>query len=170
MVQADIETGTGRYRLTKRFLSSKHASVTDLENGRLIAQADEAEQFISSLVRGGTAEPAGLLWVRQGVTGIDQRDKREEENEKRIRESLLTSVQGEVEAITGGRRMSAIIERCSEELSQLVTDKLKPKARGPYAVAIEERDRLVAEEQRLRGEVERLREALDQRAQIVKRL
>jgi len=170
MVQADIVTGNGRYRLTKRFLSSKHASVTDLENGRLIAQADEAEQFISSLVRGGTAEPAGLLWVRQGVTGIDQRDKREEENEKRIRESLLTSVQGEVEAITGGRRMSAIIERCSEELSQLVTDKLKPKARGPYAVAIEERDRLVAEEQRLRGEVERLREALDQRAQIVKRL
>jgi len=170
MVQADIETGTGRYRLTKRFLSSKHASVTDLQNGRLIAQADEAENFIASLMRGGTAEPAGLLWVRQGVTGLDQRDKREEENEKRIRESLLTSVQGEVEAITGGRRMSAIIDRCNEELSLLVTDKLKPKARGPYAAAIEERDRLIAEEQRLHSEVDRLREALDQRAQVVKRL
>src|SRR5690606_7636739 len=111
-----------RYRLTKRFLSSKHASVTDLQTGRLIAQADEAENFIAELIRGGVAEPAGLLWVRQGVTGLEPRDKREEDNEKRIRESLLTSVQGEVEAITGGRRMSAIIDSCNEELSQLVTD------------------------------------------------
>src|SRR5690606_1738046 len=109
-------TRNGRYRLTKRFLSGRSASIIDLDNGRLVAQADEAENFIAGLVRGGTAEPAGLLWVRQGITGIEQRDKKEEEGEKRIRESLLTSVQGEVEAITGGRRMAAIIDACSEEL------------------------------------------------------
>lgn len=170
LVQADIETRSGRYRLTKQFLSGKRANVIDLSNGRLIAQADEAENFIAELIRGGSAEPAGLLWVRQGVTGIEQRDKKEEEGEKRLRESLLTSVQGEVEAITGGRRMMEIIDACSEELNRLVTPTMRPKAGGPYANALDEQKRLVAEEARLRSEVEALREALDQRAQVLKRL
>lgn len=170
LIQADIETANGRFRLTKKFLSGKHASIVDLDNGRLVAQADEAENFIAALMRGGTAEPAGLLWVRQGVTGIEQRDKKEEEGEKRIRESLLTSVQGEVEAITGGRRMAEIIELCNEELTKLVTATMRPKAGRPYALAVEEQKRLTDEELRLRGEVELLRGALDERSNVLKRL
>ena len=78
LVEADIETEAGRFRLTKQFYSGRRASVTDLANGRLVAQADEAESFISALTRGGAGGPAGILWVRQGITGIENRSKSEE--------------------------------------------------------------------------------------------
>ena len=170
LVEADISSDGGRYRLTKQFYGRGRATVTDIATGRLVAQADEAEAFISSLIRGGTGGPAGLLWVRQGVTGIENRSRSEEENDKRVRESLLSSVQGEVEALTGGRRMAAILEACEEELSRLVTPTLKPKAGGRYAAAREERDRLEAEEARLSQEVAMLHEALERRRKAQARL
>jgi len=170
IVEADIATETGRYRLTKQFYSGRRASVTDLASGRLVAQADEAEAFIGDLISGGTSGPAGLLWVRQGVTGIENRSKSEEENDKRVRESLLTSVQGEVEALTGGRRMSAVLEACEEELNRLVTATLRPKTGGRFAAALEDRDRLQAEEARLAKEVEMLHGALDRRRSVQGRL
>jgi DNA repair exonuclease SbcCD ATPase subunit len=170
LVEADIATADGRYRLTKQFYGGKRASVTDLASGRLVAQADEAEAFIGNLIRGGSGGPAGLLWVRQGVTGIEKRSKSEEESDKRVRESLLSSVQGEVEALTGGRRMAEIAAACDEELYRLVTATLRPKTGGLYAAAIEEHEKLLGEEQRLRAEVTALRDALDKRRLALARL
>jgi DNA repair exonuclease SbcCD ATPase subunit len=170
MIEADISTDKGRYRLTKQFYGGRRATVTELPGGRMVAQADEAENFIAGLIKGGTAGPAGLLWVRQGITGIERRSKTEEDSEKRVRESLLSSVQGEVEAVTGGRRMSDVLAACSEELALLVTPGGKPKAGGAYAAALEERTRLEAEEKRLSAEVLALRTALDQRTAAQKRL
>ncbi|MDB5531019.1 MAG: putative double-strand break repair [Devosia sp.] len=170
MVEADIATDDGRYRLTKQYYGGKRASVTDLASGRLVAQADEAEAFITGLIRGGTGGPAGLLWVRQGITGIDKRSNAEEDSEKRVRESLLSSVQGEVEALTGGRRMAEIAAACEEELYRLVTATLRPKAGGRYAAALEERDKWFALEQRLATEVTTLRDALDKRRIALTRL
>ncbi|HTN60155.1 MAG TPA: AAA family ATPase, partial [Devosia sp.] len=170
LVEADIATADGRFRLTKQFYGGKRASVTDLASGRLVAQADEAESFIAALIRGGSAGPAGLLWVRQGVTGIEKRSNSEEENDKRVRESLLSSVQGEVEALTGGRRMAEIATACEAELATLVTSTLRPKAGGRYAAALEERDRLLRDEQKLAAEVTVLRDALDQRRLAIARL
>ncbi|TIU87504.1 MAG: DNA-binding protein, partial [Mesorhizobium sp.] len=143
VVEADITTSEGRYRLAKQFYGGRLASVIDLDGGRLLAQADEAEAFIGKLIHGGSAGPAGLLWVRQGVTGIERRSKSEEDGEKRVRESLLSSVQGEVEALTGGRRMAEIAAACEEELYSLVTSTLRPKSGGLYAAALDERDKLV---------------------------
>jgi len=170
LVEADIATDGGRFRLTKQFYGGRRAMVTDLATGQVIAQADEAEAFIGNLVHGGTAGPAGLLWVRQGITGIEKQSKAEEENDKRVRESLLSSVQGEVEALTGGRRMAAIFEACEEELFLLVTATLRPKAGGRYAAAMEDRDRLQAEEERLAKEVAMLHAALDRRRAVQARL
>lgn len=169
-VEAEIETEAGRFRLTKQFYGGKRATVVDLATGRLVAQADEAEAFISDLTRGGSAGPAGLLWVRQGVTGMEKRSNSEEESDKKVRETLLSSVQGEVEALTGGRRMADILAACEADISKLVTATLRPKTGGRYAQAIEDRDRLLAEEARLRGEVETLREALDKRRRARARL
>ncbi len=169
LIEAEIATAEGRFRITKQFYSGRSAQVTDLDSGRLVAQADEAENFIAGLVRGGTAGPAGLLWVRQGVTGIEKRPKAEEDSEKQVRASLLESVQGEVEAVTGGRRMAEIMATVVDELDKLVTKK-GPKAGGRYAAAIQERDRLAADEERLRAEVAALRQALDRRAIAMKRL
>ena len=170
VIEADIETDRGRYRLAKQFIGGKRASVTDLGSGRLVAQADEAETFIAALTRGGTAGPSGLLWVRQGITGIEDRDRREEEDERRVRASLLESVQGEVEAVTGGRRMAEISARCAEELARLVTATGRPKVGGPYDAVLAEQKRLAAEEARLAADVNALRKDLDERAAAAKHL
>ncbi|TAJ26979.1 DNA-binding protein [Bosea sp. (in: a-proteobacteria)] len=169
LVEADIAHGEERFRITKQYYGGGFARVTDLASGRLVAQADEAENFISALIKGGPAGPAGLLWVRQGVTGIEKRSNAEEDGEKQVRASLLESVQGEVEAMTGGRRMAEIMQTVAGELDKLVT-KRGPKAGGRYAAAIEARDRLAAEEARLSADVGLLREALDKRATALKRL
>lgn len=142
LVEADIVTGDGQYRLTKQFYGGKRAEIRDLTSGRLVKQADEAEAFIAALTRGGSSGPSGLLWVRQGVTGIERQSNAEQESDKRVRETLLTSAQGEVEALTGGRRMAEIVAACEEELSRLVTTTLRPKTGGRYAAAIDERDHL----------------------------
>lgn len=170
LVEADILTKDGPFRLTKQFYGGRRAMVRELGTGRLVAQADEAERFIANLVQGGTTGPAGLLWVRQGITGIERRAKSDEEGEKRARESVLTSVQGEVESLTGGRRMAQAVASCEEELSLLVTATGRPKAGGAYAQAIDERDRLVEAERRLATEVKALREALDRRRALRARL
>ncbi|AOG12755.1 MULTISPECIES: DNA-binding protein [unclassified Agrobacterium] len=170
LVEADITTGEGSFRVTKQYYGGRSARVVDLASGRLVAQADEAENFITSLIRGGTSGPAGLLWVRQGITGIEKRSRTEEEGEKQVRQSLLESVQGEVEAVTGGRRMAEIMAAAKEALSDMVTATGRPKAGGRYAAAIEERDRLANDEARLAADVSRLRQALDQRANAAARL
>ncbi|MFD1474333.1 AAA family ATPase, partial [Ancylobacter polymorphus] len=170
LVEADISTGAGRYRLTKQYYGGRFARVTDLATGRLLAQADEAEAFIAGLIRGGTAGPAGLLWVRQGLTGIEKRSKSEEDSEKQVRASLLESVQGEVEAVTGGRRMAEIMAATQAALADLVTATGRPKAGGRYAAALDARDALIEQEQRLAADVLALREALEVRAQALKRL
>ncbi len=170
LVEADIATDEGQFRITKQYYGGRSARVIDLGSGRLVAQADEAENFITSLIRGGTSGPAGLLWVRQGITGMEKRSRTEEEGEKQVRQSLLESVQGEVEAVTGGRRMAEIMSAVKEALSDIVTATGRPKAGGRYAAVIEERDRLTADEARLASEVARLRQALDQRANAAARL
>ena len=170
IVEADIATDAGRYRITKQYYSGRSARVTDLASGRIVAQADEAENFIAALIKGGTAGPAGLLWVRQGITGIEKRSRAEEDSEKQVRASLLESVQGEVEAVTGGRRMAAIIEMTQEALGKLVTATGRPKKDGRYAAEIEAVETLASREQRLSGEVEALRDALDERARLSKQL
>jgi len=170
ILEADLTTSHGRFRITKQYYGGRYARVTDLTTGRLVAQADEAENFIADLIKGGTAGPAGLLWVRQGITGIEKRSKTEEEGEKEVRRSLLESVQGEVEAVTGGRRMADIMDATQAALAELVTATGRPKTGGRYAAARDESERLLAEERRLAGEVTALREALDRRASAVRRL
>ena len=169
LVEADIAHGDERFRITKQYYGGGFARVTDLATGRLVAQADEAENFIGALIKGGPAGPAGLLWVRQGVTGIEKRSNAEEDGEKQVRASLLESVQGEVEAITGGRRMAEIMQAVAGELDKVVT-KRGPKAGGRYAEAIDARDRLAAEEARLAADVALLRDALDKRTSAQKQL
>lgn len=170
LVQADIQTAEGRLRISKQFFGGKKASVENLDTGSLLAQADEAERLISEVIRGGASGPAGLLWVRQGVTGLQERDRKEEEGERRVRESLLTSVQGEVEAITGGRRMTEVLLACESELFSLVTPTRKPKAGSVFDAALKERDALKETVHAHTAKVRKLRDALDKRALAQNRL
>ncbi len=171
LVEADIVTSAGAFRLTKQFFAGKRAQVREQASGRIIAQADEAERFITSLISDGAAGPAGLLWVRQGLTGMERRVKSEDEAEKRARETVLGLVQGEVEALTGGRRMTQALAACEAELGRLVTPATgKPKANGPYDAALKTRDRLAELARHQMSEVADLRHALDRRRALRARL
>ena len=90
LIEADIAVGDAQYRITKQFYGGRFAKVADLATGQLIAQADEAENFISKLINGGAGGPAGLLWVRQGITGIERRSKSEEDSERLVRTSYAS--------------------------------------------------------------------------------
>jgi hypothetical protein len=43
LIEADIATGEGRFRITKQYFGGRSARVIDLASGQLVAQADEAE-------------------------------------------------------------------------------------------------------------------------------
>ncbi|TGV62071.1 DNA-binding protein, partial [Mesorhizobium sp. M00.F.Ca.ET.149.01.1.1] len=63
-----------------------------------------------------------------------------------------------------------IAAACEEELYSLVTSTLRPKSGGLYAAALDERDKLVKDEQRLSAEVTGLRDSLDKRRMALARL
>jgi len=103
-VEADVETLDGAYRLRKRWLGAAQSQVMESASGRIVAQADEADHWIDNRIRGGATGPAGLLWVQQGLVEMGQGAGKSADAEKSAREDVLTSVAGEIETLTGGRR------------------------------------------------------------------
>lgn len=164
-VAVEVDLPEGRFRITKRWISKPQAQVHDA-TGRLIAQADEAEAWIDRLMGGGLAGPSGLLWVRQGLMGLESDDKRERERDLSARRDLMSSVAGEIDMMTGGRRMDAVIDRVAEALAKLATDGGRPKAGGEWKRAQDEAAALAAEEAVLRPRAERLSGDLARRSEV----
>ncbi|WP_306043696.1 chromosome segregation protein SMC [Mameliella sp. MMSF_3455] len=146
-VLAEIETAEGRFTLAKRWLSKPRAHVW--QDGRLIAQADAAEAWISQLAAADAGGPAGLLWVRQGLTGFDENGKKAQDTAREARRDLLSSIAGEVDTMTGGARMDAALKRCREELGRYATATGRPLKTGPWKAAQDRVDELQAEHDRL---------------------
>ena len=160
-VAVEIELNDGIYRIEKRWSHRRNGEARIETAGQLIGQADEAEAWIADTLKsprdGG---PAGLLWVRQGLTGLDDGNAAQ-----LARRDLLTSVAGEVEAMTGGRRMDTARERCRRELDRYLTAKGQVKTGGPLKHCQDEvaalrsaRDELAAKSERLRVELDRRRD------------
>lgn len=173
-VMVEVELPEGRFRISKRWLGRAQAQVQDA-SGRLIAQADEAEAWIDRLMGGDLAGPSGLLWVRQGLLGIEPEgnstdEKRERERGLAARRDLLSSVAGEIDMMTGGRRMDAVLDRVSDALGRLATATGRPKAGGVWAAAQEEAQRLAAEEQDLQPRAARLSGDLAKRTEVQRNL
>jgi DNA repair exonuclease SbcCD ATPase subunit len=163
-VSAEIETRDGRFQISKRWFSKPEARVT--RNGVLIAQADQAEHWIAQLLGGGDGGPSGLLWVRQGLTSLADGNNREQQAALDARRDLLSSVTGEVEAITGGRRMDAALARCREELGCYATTTGRPKSGGTWALAEQAVETLTAERDDLAKRVTALQNALIDRSRM----
>ena len=160
-VAVEIELDDGIHRIEKRWSHRRNGDARILTAGRLVAQADEAETWIARTLKaprdGG---PAGLLWVRQGSTGLDDGDAA-----RLARRDLLSSVAGEVEAMTGGRRMDAARERCRRELERFLTGTGRPRTGGPLKQWQDEvaglqavHGELAAKSEQLRGELDRRRD------------
>ncbi|PWK60244.1 AAA family ATPase [Roseicyclus mahoneyensis] len=163
-VSVEIETPEGRFVLSKRWFAKPEARVT--RGGVLVAQADEAEAWIARLLGGGDGGPSGLLWVRQGLTSLDEGNTREQQAALVARRDLLSSVTGEVEAMTGGRRMDAALARCREDLGLYATGTGRPRAGGPWAEAVQEVEALTAERDGFAARVATLQTALADRARM----
>ena len=161
-VTVEVELADGIYRIEKRWNNRRNGDARVETGSRLIGQADAAEAWIAEILKaprdGG---PAGLLWVRQGLTGLDDGDAA-----RLARRDLLTSVAGEVEAMTGGRRMDAARDRCHREVERYLTPKGRPKTDGPLKRISEEVSSLQAAQQDLSKKSEQLRRQLDRRQQI----
>jgi DNA repair exonuclease SbcCD ATPase subunit len=158
-VGADVEIGGDLFRIEKRWTRSRAGDIRVWRNGALYRQADDAEAWLAEAVKapkdGG---PAGLLWVRQGLTTLDDGDQG-----RAARRDLMSSVAGEVEAITGGRRMDAALATCVTALGRYLTDKGKVRENGPLR---EMQVRVSSLEERhaaLTGLVAELRQHIDRR-------
>lgn len=171
-IAVDVEDDEGKaFRIEKKYLSQKSATISEAASGRIIAQEGEAEAWIDRLIGAGDGGPAGLLWVRQGVTGLEPagggaREKSERDRLREARQSLMSSVAGQVDSITGGRRMDAIMKACAADLDQLATRTGNPKAGGAWAQARADVERLEEEERALSGTLAELSDDLAERAEL----
>ncbi|MBU2358330.1 MAG: AAA family ATPase, partial [Alphaproteobacteria bacterium] len=162
-VTVEVETPDGRFVIAKRWTSKAQATVH--RAGVLIAQADAAEAWIAQLVGATSGGPSGLVWVRQGLTGLTAGSQREQAAALEARRDLMSSVSDEVEAMTGGRRMDAALARCKEELAKLATGTGQKKAGGPWRAASDQVDALLAQQAELTATAAALHAALDDRKQ-----
>lgn len=169
-VVVEIELPDGRFQITKRWLSGPARAQLADGTGRLIAQADEAEDWISKLMGGGLAGPSGLLWVRQGLMGLEADNNAQRALDLSARRDLLSSVAGEIDMMTGGRRMDAVIDRVAQALAKLATATGNPRAGGEWARAMKQASDLAAEQEELRPRAASLTGNLARRAEVQKNL
>ena len=159
-VTVEIELPEGVYRIEKRW-KRRNGDARILSGDQLFKQADDAEAWIAETLQspkdGG---PAGLLWVRQGHSGLDGGH-----DQQRARRDLLTSVAGEVELMTGGRRMESALGMCRTELERYLTPTRRVRTGGPLNLqqeAVESlrgsRSELEKKSNDLRAELERRKE------------
>jgi len=169
-VQVEVELPKGRYTIEKSFLSQKRARVRDAA-GSVIALDDEAENWIAGLMGTGLDGPAGLLWVRQGITALEPAASTGTEKDKLLgaRRDLLSSVAGEIDMVTGGRRMDRVIETAFQGWSRLATTK-GPKTGGPWKQAQLEAAALAERHTELDAACTALAQALAARREVARRL
>ena len=166
-VMVDIELPEGVFRISKRWNRSRRGEVQITSAGQLIKQADDAEAWIADTLKspkdGG---PAGLLWVRQGQSNL-----RDGANTQRARRDLMASVAGEVETMTGGRRMDMALESCREALDRyLTTSRRQAKSSGPLKRAEDYAAKLREEREKLEGKCSNLRRELERRKDLRREL
>ena len=165
-VAVEIELAGGTYRIEKRWNSQHNGDARIETDGRLLKQADEAEAWIDEILKAPSdGGPAGLLWVRQGLTDLANDDAAQ-----LARRDLLTSVAGEVEAMTGGKRMNAARDRCRREIERFLTGTGRPKAGGPLKDREDEVAALSTDRETLAKKSEQLRSELDGRRALRREL
>jgi DNA repair exonuclease SbcCD ATPase subunit len=146
-IAAEIELDGDDYHIEKVFNLKKagsSATITAMANGTILKQADDAEQWIQQNILTVNNGPFGLLWVRQGTVGVDVSPDGIE-----TRRDVMSSVRGQIDAVTGGRRMDSIVQRCKQDLDAISTKQDKPKAGSQWKDAVDRVDQLSEEHDKL---------------------
>lgn len=167
-VAAEIEMKSGHYRIEKTFLAKVSARVTDLATGQIIKQQGDADQWLETQINATRKGPAGLLWVRQGDADVDPKTK--DFDNLAARRDLMSSIRGQIDAVTGGRRMDKIAERCRAEFDALSTQGFKAKAGSPWRQIEDEVVRLTETREKLCSDVAKLSQALKVKSTAAARL
>ena len=169
-VAAVVEIDGKEFRVEKSFLVQKSAKIIDCSSGQVIKQQGDAEAWIEENINKVNKGPAGLLWVRQGATHVDPEGKDKDASNVAARRDLMSSVRGQIDAVTGGRRMDKIVEQCRKELDALATKGLKAKAGSPWKAIEDNIDELLGRNERLEADVKVLSHALAIKRQAKSRL
>ncbi|MGY3437018.1 MULTISPECIES: AAA family ATPase [unclassified Marinovum] len=169
-VAAEIEVDGRNFRIEKTFLAQKSAKVIDVATGQVVKQQGDAEAWIEDNINRANKGPTGLLWVRQGAIHVDPEGKDRDASNVAARRDLMSSVRGQIDAVTGGRRMDVIVERCRSELAALATKSLKAKAGSPWKQVEDRVDELQERKARLEAEVASLSKALEVKRRTKTRL
>ena len=163
VIAADVETEKGAFRVEKRFLSKKAAKIMRLSDLVSIAQDDEAERWIADLLGSSSNGPAGLLWVRQGLLGLEADSAKEKLQLMETRRDLLSSVAGEIDTMTGGRRMDRVMRAVAETLSEITTK--TGRKSGPWKQASDAAEQLESDLASVTAQALVLEKALGDRKQ-----
>lgn len=169
-VAAIVEIDGKEFRVEKSFLAQKAAKIIDCASGQVIKQQGDAEAWIEDNINKLNKGPAGLLWVRQGATHVDPEGKDKDASNVAARRDLMSSVRGQIDAVTGGRRMDKIVEQCRKELDALATKGLKAKAGSPWKAVEDKVDELLQRKERLESDVGVLSQALETKRRVKSRL
>lgn len=170
-IAAEIDLGTEGFRIEKLFNLKKagsSAKIINLATGAILKQADDAEQWIHDTILSSSKGPVGLLWVRQGTVGVDAA-KAESEGVD-ARRDVMSSVRGQIDAVTGGRRMDTILQRCRSELDAIATKSGKPKAGSQWKEAEDLAESLREQEAKLQKSVNALSHDLEMKKRLTNRL
>ncbi len=138
LIEIDVEHCGHLFRIRKQFWSKPFATVTDLSSGEETARADATHDWIRSMIGADKPEqgPSGLLWITQGQS-------LEQPRGGEGRDGFLTDLlSDQLTSITGGSRARTVISRAESELGKLVTDTQRPKAGGPYKLALDRATKL----------------------------
>ncbi|MFV1443120.1 MULTISPECIES: AAA family ATPase [unclassified Phaeobacter] len=162
-VEVELTHQGSHYRIAKTFTKASGKGTARIwREGALLHQADAAEAWLRDLIAPPKDGPVGMLWLRQGLTDFaDAKDTLE------ARRDLMSSLSGEVEAVTGGQQMESLRRRLRADLDRLVTSRGARKG-GPLAEAEARVAALAEQRDTLAGQVADLRQLLDQR-QLLRR-
>lgn len=169
-VAAEIEIDGKDFRIEKTFNAQKSAKVIDCATGQIIKQQGDAEAWIEDNINKTNKGPTGLLWVRQGESHVDPEGKDKDAPNVATRRDLMSSVRGQIDAVTGGRRMDKIVARCRKDLDAMATKSLKAKAGSPWKQVEDKVEDLRERKARLLADVSSLSQALDTKRRTKARL
>ena len=171
-IVAEVDIADVGYRIEKVFnprKSGASATIVNVASGAIMKQADEAEAWIEEKVLNSCKGPAGLLWVRQGMTGVDP-DGRGEADGVKARRDVMSSVRGQIDAITGGQKMDKIVLACRQELEAMATKQGKAKKGSPWWEAEDRLATLMEQRDALEAKVAALGDDLDEKKRVSARL
>ena len=130
-VRLEIEIDMKTYLIEKVWSNRQERKKAFIyKNNEVIKVDDQAEKWIfENLKFSEKNAPTGLIWLRQGNVSYGKWEDTLEE-----RKTLLSSITGEIENLTGGQTMDRLVKNYEEDLSKYHTSTDRVKINSEYNI------------------------------------